>query len=173
MIQETRRYLIMAKKRLNFFKYSLNYKLSTKSMMNLKYDEELLFNPPSLTEGASRRQMNLIDFSSKSDFFLIDEFSDSSEFGGLTETKLEHHQEEGYLSVMTKFVKDKQGLVLPFDAMFGGFKCMHLFKREYYMYNGIRVTMRPPMHPCKVGIHIKMGISSDYEHFVVSSLLID
>ena len=65
-------------------------------------------------------------------------------------------------------MRDKQGLELPFKAMFSGFKCMYLFKKEFYMYNGIRITMRPPTHPCKLGLHIKISIGSEYEHFAVS-----
>jgi hypothetical protein len=30
----------------------------------------------------------------------------------------------------------------------------------------MRITMRPPMHPCKVGIHLRVSIGNEHEHFV-------
>lgn len=47
---------------------------------------------------------------------------------------------------------------------------MHLFKKEFYLYNGLRVTMRPPSYPVKLGLHIKVNFGSEYELFVGSLL---
>jgi hypothetical protein len=38
--------------------------------------------------GSQVRSMNLLDFSTKQDHFLIDEYSDSTIYGGLSETTL-------------------------------------------------------------------------------------
>ena len=52
--------------------------------------------------------------------------------------------------------------------MFSGLAHNYLMKQEYDDFNGIRVTMRPPMHPCKLGVHLKVSIGNDHELFVVS-----
>ena len=59
---------------------------------------------------------------------------------------------------------------MPTSILFGGFKHMHLFKKEFYLYNGLRVTMRPPSYPIKLGLHIKVNFGSEYELFVGSLL---
>ena len=47
---------------------------------------------------------------------------------------------------------------------------MHLFKKEFYLYNGLRITMRPPRYPVKLGLHIKVNFGSEHELFVGSLL---
>mmetsp|Transcript_6827 Transcript_6827/g.11523 ORF Transcript_6827/g.11523 Transcript_6827/m.11523 type:complete len:155 (-) Transcript_6827:318-782(-) len=92
-------------------------------------------------------------------------------YGGLSETTLEHHKEEGFVRLKSRLIRERQGLVLPTNLMFSGFEHNDMFKREFYMFNGIRVTMRPPEYPCKVGLHIKMNIGNDNELF--TGLILD
>ena len=33
------------------------------------------------------------------------------------------------------------------------------------MYNGVRIIMKPPMYPCKLGLHIKMSMGNEHECF--------
>jgi hypothetical protein len=53
--------------------------------------------------------MNLLDFSRKQDHFLIDEYSDSTIYGGLSETTLTSH--DGALLMKSSFKPDTTGLV--------------------------------------------------------------
>lgn len=41
--------------------------------------------------------------------YLLDPMSDASEYGGLSETELFHNEEEGYLRLKAKFIREKQG----------------------------------------------------------------
>ena len=50
--------------------------------------------------------------------------------------------------------------------MFCGFQNLYLVKNEFDNYNGIRVRMRPPMYPCKIGLHIKVSIGNEHELFM-------
>jgi hypothetical protein len=166
LVKEIRRNFIALRKRMALLRYNVNYKVKTQSIMNFQYDEENYFGKVDPVRGPTVHTMNLLNFESKKDFYLVDPYTDSSEFGGLSEVDLTHNLDEGYLKVEARLKKDTQGLELPFDAMFGGFQCFHLSKKEYYMYNGLRITMKPPTHPCKVGIHLKVNFGSEYEHFV-------
>ena len=56
--------------------------------------------------------------------------------------------------------------------MFSGFQNNYLIKKEFEYFNGLRVTMKPPMHPCKVGLHIQVSMGNEHELFVVSSHLL-
>ena len=50
--------------------------------------------------------------------------------------------------------------------MFCGFQNVYLHKSEYDMFNGLRIKMKPPQYPCKLGLHIKVSIGNEYELFV-------
>ena len=97
---------------------------------------------------------------------MIDKFSDATEYGGLSHTELEHHKD--FLRVKCRFQLIPEGFVLPSTVMFSGFKHEHLFKKEFDTYNGLRITMKPPMYPCKVGLHLKVAFGSEHELFVAS-----
>ena len=56
-----------------------------------------------------------------SEIYLLDVYSDGTEFGGLSETHLLHNEKEGFLRLQAKFVKDRQGLEFLNDVMFCGF----------------------------------------------------
>ena len=60
--------------------------------------------------------------------------------------------------------QDRSGL-LPIDYMFCGFHCTDLVRKEFNYFNGIRVLMRKPTHPCKIGVYINTALS-EYEYFV-------
>ena len=55
------------------------------------------------------------------------------------------------MRIKSKLVKERNDL-LPIDYLFSGFKSTHLAKYEYNDFNGVRITMRPPAHPVKLGI---------------------
>lgn len=55
---------------------------------------------------------------------------------------------------------------MPTNILFSGFQNLYLIKQEFDHFNGMRITMRPPMHPCKVGIHLRVSIGNEHEHFV-------
>lgn len=60
--------------------------------------------------------MNLLDFNANSDkdLFMLDEYSDRSEHGGLSETTLsivKTPNDDMYLEMGAKFVEDQTGLV--------------------------------------------------------------
>ena len=57
--------------------------------------------------------------------------------------------------------------LLPIDYMFMGFKSLNLYHSNFLYFNSLRVTMRPPPHPCKLGLFIKVNIK-EYEHYVVT-----
>ena len=111
------------------------------------------------------RAVNLADFSSRKETFMLDVYSDASEFGGLSDTDLRHQKH--FLQVLTKFNRVPEGFVLP-TVMFSGFKHFHLFKKDFDSYNGIRIVMKPPRYPCKLGIHIKVSMGNEHELFVGS-----
>ena len=113
----------------------------------------------------SERVINLMDCHNPREIFLIDEYSDATEFGGQSETQLLHNEKEGFLRVQAKFLRERQGLEKHNDVMFCGFQNLYLLKQEYDMYNGIRIIMKPPMYPCKIGLHIKMSMGNEHECF--------
>lgn len=114
--------------------------------------------------------MNLVDMARKKEFYLLDTYSDATQYGGLSETLLTHHPEEGFVRLNARFIREKQGLVMPTNTMFSGFQNNYLLKREYELFNGIRVTMKPPMYPCKIGLHLKVNIGNEFELFSVSQI---
>ena len=97
---------------------------------------------------------------------MLDVNSDRSEFGGVSETEMSIMQDgEGdtYLNIEAKLKKDRSGLV-PIDYMFSGFECVNLVQSHFDWYNGFRITMRRPTHPCKFGVYVVTSIS-EVEHF--------
>ena len=116
------------------------------------------------------KSLNLLDFSRnrEKDLFLCDVNSDRTRFGGQTETELAIHHEEKtgdtYLNIEAKFRKDRSGL-LHIDYMFSGLECLSLVKSHFDYYNGFRITMRPPVYPCKLGVHVNTSIR-EFEHFI-------
>lgn len=58
----------------------------------------------------NHRSLNLLDLGRKKEFFLLDHYSDATEFGGLSLTQLHHNLEEGSLRLQAKFIRDKSGL---------------------------------------------------------------
>jgi hypothetical protein len=44
---------------------------------------------------------------SKREMYLLDMYSDASEYGGQSETELYHNEEEGFLRLKAKFVREK------------------------------------------------------------------
>ena len=78
--KELRRMGIMLKKRLSLFKYNFQLKKSM-GMYDLEQEVNLI--------ESQKRSLNLYDFTSnRSDFYLLDEFSDASDFGGQSEMTL-------------------------------------------------------------------------------------
>ena len=62
------------------------------------------------------------------------------------------------------FKRDQTGLVqIPY--MFCGFQCINLAKVTYEHFNGFRIRMEKPKHPCKFGVYIQTNLK-EYEHFV-------
>jgi xylose isomerase len=114
----------------------------------------------------SQKFVNIMDMSSPKELYLLDVFSDATRFGGQSETQLLHNQDKGFLRVTAKFVKETQALQLENDVMFCGFENVYLLKKEFDIFNGIRVTMKPPAYPCKFGLHIKVGMGNEYELFL-------
>jgi hypothetical protein len=49
--------------------------------------------------------------------------------------------------------------------MFAGFTNKHLFISNISDFNSIRITMKPPMYPAKLGMFLAVSIR-EYEHFV-------
>jgi hypothetical protein len=155
-IKEIRRGLIMAQKRFSLFKYNIKFRMERGAFYDIGHDIEGL---------KKEKSLNILDLKSKKEFFLLDKYSDAALYGGLSETELEHH-EEGFVRVKAKFIRERTGLQLPTNILFCGFQNIYLIKQEFDHYNGIRITMRPPKHPCKVGIHLKVSIANEHELFV-------
>ena len=55
----------------------------------------------------SERVINLMDCHNPREIFLIDEYSDATEFGGQSETQLLHNEKEGFLRVQAKFLRER------------------------------------------------------------------
>ena len=158
-VREIRRGAILAKKRFDLLKYNFKFKAQRGGFYDIQHDIEGL---------RSHKQMNILDLKSKREMYLLDPLSDATEYGGLSETQLLHNEEEGYLRLKAKFVKEKQGFQLENTTMFCGFQNNYLIKKEFEYFNGIRVTMKPPIYPCKVGLHIQITMGNEHELFVVS-----
>jgi hypothetical protein len=92
----------------------------------------------------TEKVMNIMDMSNPSEIFLLDEYSDATEFGGLSESKMLHNVKDGYLRLQAQFIRERQGLQMIEKVMFCGFTNSYLLKQEYDMYNGLRIVMRPP-----------------------------
>lgn len=72
------------------------------------------------------------------------------------------------VEIQSKLIRDKTGL-LPISYMFSGFQCVNLMKSEYQLYNGFRITMKPPKVPVKFGAHFVTNLY-EVEHFVAHIL---
>ena len=62
-------------------------------------------------------------------------------------------------------MKKERNNLLPIDYLFLGFKSTSLFQSSFLYFNGLRILMKPPMHPCKLGLHIEVNFK-EYEHYV-------
>jgi hypothetical protein len=108
------------------------------------------------------------------DLFLLDDYSDRSEFGGLSETSLsivKKDNGEHYLDIGARFIEDQTGMVR-IKHMFCGFQCQNLSLVQFENWNGLRFTMRKPMYPCKVGLILRTGLN-EYDHYVGHILDVD
>ena len=112
-----------------------------------------------------KRVINVIDFKNRQEAFLLGVRSDATDFGGQTETDIQyiHNNNDGFLRMQSHFIRERESLHLQNDVMFSGWENNYLLKQEFDMFNGMRITMRPPPYPCKVGLHIKMSIGNEYE----------
>ena len=66
------------------------------------------------------RSINLLDFSKQEDIYLIDEWSDATEHGGLSETELMHNKEDECLTIQSLFRRIPEGVEFPSKVMFSG-----------------------------------------------------
>ena len=107
-----------------------------------------------------------MDMSNPKEIFLLDVKSDATEYGGVSQTQLLHNEKEGYLRVRTKFVRENLGFELPDKLLFCGFQNNYMVKQEYDGFNGLKITMRPPPYPCKVGLHVRVSIGNEHEEYV-------
>jgi hypothetical protein len=82
-VLEIRRGAILAKKRLDLFKYNMKFRVMRGSVYDIQHDIEGL---------RSHKSMNILDLKSKREMYLLDPKSDASEFGGLSETELFHNE---------------------------------------------------------------------------------
>ena len=69
------------------------------------------------------------------------------------------------MRVSSKLISERNNLV-KINYMFSGFKTFNLFLNNMQSLNGIKITMKPPPHPCRIGMHISTSLK-EYEHFVV------
>ena len=67
-----------------------------------------------------------------------------------------------------RLVKERNDL-LPIDYLFFGFRSLSLFQTEFMYFNGLRITMKPPSHPCKLGLYLATNFK-EYEHYTVNSV---
>ena len=54
--------------------------------------------------------LNVADFASVREAYLLDIRSDATDFGGQSETELEHHAEEGFVRLTAKFIRESATL---------------------------------------------------------------
>jgi hypothetical protein len=94
LAKDFRRAGVMLRKRISLFKYNLNLKRQI-GVYSPEQDSNMLM------EGT--RSLNLFDFSSgrMADFYLLDDYSDASEFGGETECSFGLHQDEENPGIQT------------------------------------------------------------------------
>ena len=80
---------------------------------------------------SAQRSINLLNFEANhiKDLFLLDIYSDKTQFGGNSETNLQIIEDQSgpFLRIETKLIADRSGLI-PIDYMFGGMKCDNLVK---------------------------------------------
>ena len=174
LAQDLRRLGIVARKRYSLFKYNLQMKREL-GVYDPTRERELLER--------SVRSLNLFDFSEgkMADFHLLDDFSDATQFGGesLNELSLVSDPERGQtrkpyqaltiVRVRGSHVRERNNL-LPIDYMFFGFRSLSLLQGTFMYFNGLRITMKPPSYPCKLGIYVQVSVK-EYEHFTVRSTL--
>ena len=53
-------------------------------------------------------------------------------------------------------------------TVLGGFKSLSLFQSNFLYFNGLRIIMKPPTHPSKLGVYIEVNVK-EYEHYTVRS----
>jgi len=56
--------------------------------------------------------------------------------------------------------------------MFCGFQCQNLSLVQFENWNGLRLTMRKPVYPCKVGLILRTGLN-EYDHYAGHILDVD
>lgn len=100
------------------FKYNVRYKQERGAFYDLHHDIESL---------SKFKSLNILDLSSKKEFYLLDKYSDAALYGGLSETDLEYH-DEGFVRMKSKFIRERQGLQLPTNILFSGFQNLYLIK---------------------------------------------
>ena len=91
----------MARKRIDLFKYNFQYKMNRGQFYDIQHDVES-FNQ-------THKILNIMNLQSPKEFYLLDVYSDATEYGGLSEVELKQNQEEGSVRVRTKFVRENQG----------------------------------------------------------------
>jgi len=69
--------------------------------------------------------------------------------------------------IQGKLIRERNNL-LPIDYMFFGFKSLSLFQSNFLYFNGLRIIMKPPSHPSKLGVYIEVNVK-EYEHYTVRS----
>ena len=79
-VQELRRGLIMAQKRYELLKYNIKYRMERGHFYDMEADLATL--------QSNHRSLNLLDLGRKKEFFLLDHWSDATEYGGLSLTEL-------------------------------------------------------------------------------------
>lgn len=87
--QDLRRAGILMKKRFQLFQYNFGLKLKSGQSYDIARDSEM---------NNQHRSLNLLDFNNNRDrdLFMIDVYSDSTMYGGMTETNLViQHREDG------------------------------------------------------------------------------
>lgn len=72
------------------------------------------------------------------------------------------------MRVTGKHVRERNNL-LPIDYMFFGFRSLSLFQASFQYFNGLRIVMKPPSYPCKLGIYVQVSLK-EYEHYVVRKI---
>eukprot|EP00347_Sterkiella_histriomuscorum_P022452 403338435 len=151
------------KKRFQLFQY------------NLKIKKQIGIYNPGVEQGMmeSNRSLNLLDFSKFEDFYLLDQYSDASELGGESKCELtqieDQENKDTFLRVTGKLQRESSNL-LRIDYMFLGFKQFQMITSKYDYYNGVRIVMKPPMQPAKLGLVIQSTFR-EFEHY--SGFLLD
>ncbi|CDW79505.1 UNKNOWN [Stylonychia lemnae] len=143
IVLHLRRTSIVMKKRFELFKYNISHKFN-----HGFYDPE---GDQSQVDG-SRRAMNIFDFAQTRDLILLDPYSDASQFGGESQQEFEKISEPGI-----SFCKNIVVLIM--------IQTIQMANTQFDNFNGIRITMRPPSHPAKLGLYINVSFR-EYEHYI-------